>query len=369
MTGKVCHITTVHKKNDDRILYKECMTLKEEGYEVYLIATNEKEETINGVKIIPINKYEGRLKRFFSMRKEALEKAIELNADIYHFHDPELILLGNKLRKMGKKVVYDAHEDVPAQIMSKTYLGNKFVRQIVSKAFNIFEKGSTKKYAGFVTVTEGIGSKFNNNRKIVLKNYPVKKIIDNSVPIEIDKDKPVVIYVGGLTRIRGIKELVEATGKLNGKCQLWLLGEWESEEYHKECMNLSGWQNTKYYGYMPMDEVYQYIKAADIGACVLYPTGNHMGSLPIKAFEYMACSKPIIMSDFPYWRDNFGDFAALVPPQDVDALAKTIEGLLDNKEVYNEKIRNSQKVFEDNFSWESESLKLKELYKQILESK
>lgn len=368
MNKKICHITTVHKKNDDRILYKECITLKKSGYDVYLIATSEREEEFSGVKIIPLEEQKGRKDRFLKKRNEAFKKAMDIDADIYHFHDPELLLLGNKLRRNGKKVIYDAHEDVPEQIMSKTYLGNKFIRKLVAKTFNLYEKRSVKKYAGFVTVTQGIADKFYNKNKIVLRNFPVKSIIDASKEKEdFVTNTPTVIYVGGLTKIRGIKEVIQAVGILKGKCRVVLLGEWESNEYFNECKSLDEWQYCSYLGCLPMDQVYQYIKASHIGICVLYSTGNHRASLPIKAFEYMACSKPIIMSDFKYWRENFNEFAVFVEPQKVTELAKAIDILIEDKELYKEKIKRSEIFFQENYSWESESKKLLELYSKILD--
>src|SRR5659263_62748 len=104
MSIKVCHITTVHSSADVRIFHKECKTLAREGYEVYLIAPHDKEEEIDGVHIIPLPLKGGRLYRFLFKKRIALKKAKEVNAEIYHFHDPEMLFLGLRLKLAGKKV-------------------------------------------------------------------------------------------------------------------------------------------------------------------------------------------------------------------------------------------------------------------------
>ena len=126
---KVCHITTVHKVYDVRIFHKQCCSLKKRGFNVSLIAPNAQEKEKEGVKIIGIHPLkENRIYRIFKLSKIAYQLAIETNDDIYHFHDPELLRIGLKLRKKGKKVIYDAHEDLPRQILTKHWI-NPFLRK------------------------------------------------------------------------------------------------------------------------------------------------------------------------------------------------------------------------------------------------
>ena len=304
MNKKICHISTAHNENDSRILLKECQSLSKSGYDVNFIVTTDKEKDLYGTKLIPLTQKNGRLYRVLFKRNEAYKKALELDADIYHFHDPELISIGKKLKKKGKKVIYDVHEDVPKQIINKTYMGPLFIRKVVSKVFDLNERGSAKNFDAIVGAIDEIADKFHHKKAIAIKNYAVKDVIDAAIPVgrEGSEEKLVIAYVGGITEIRGIKELIQATKRFNGKVELWILGPWESEELFEECKRLPGYENCKYFGSLLLKDVYKYTKSADIGMCTLHPVANYKESIPIKVLEYMASGLPIILSDFAYWK-------------------------------------------------------------------
>jgi glycosyltransferase involved in cell wall biosynthesis len=368
MPIKVCHITTVHTSTDVRIFHKECKALAREGYEVYLIAPHDKEEEVDGVHIIPLPEKCGRLYRFIFKKRIALKKAKKINAEIYHFHDPEMIFLGLKLKLAGKKVIYDVHEDVPAQILNKDWLGSLGFRKVISKLFNAFEKWACRYFDGVVTVTMDIVEKFNmNKRTTLLRNLPSIAIIDESQQLEVKRSKFTMLYAGGLTEIRGIRELIQATNYLNGEVELLILGQWDDPEFKKECEGLEGWRYTKYLGFKPVKEVYSYMKSVDLGLCTLYPTLNHIKSWPVKAFEYMACGIPILMSDFPCWMEVFEKNAIFVNPKNPKEMAKKIEELVKNTDYTRQIGLNNRQTVETTFSWEAEKINLINLYKDIIQ--
>lgn len=81
------------------------MCLFREKYQVYLIVADGKgDETVNNIQILDVGKFDGRLNRILKATQAVFEKAKLIDADLYHLHDPELIPIGLKLKKLGKKL-------------------------------------------------------------------------------------------------------------------------------------------------------------------------------------------------------------------------------------------------------------------------
>ena len=117
--NKVCILTSVHPPFDIRIFHKEAKSLARAGYDITLIAQHDKEEIVEGIRIVSLPKPKNRIDRMTRTVWSAYRKAIKIDADIYHFHDSELIPIGLLLKLRGKRVIYDVHEDFPASILCK----------------------------------------------------------------------------------------------------------------------------------------------------------------------------------------------------------------------------------------------------------
>ena len=113
--------------------------------------------------------------------------------------------------------------------------------------------------------------------------------------------------------------------------ELWLLGGFESEEFENECKLIPGWKNVDYLGSVPPTEIYGYIKMADVGVVTYLPYPNHVTALPTKAFEYMAGGIPMLMSNFDYWKELFGDIAHFADPAKPQEIAAVIREMLLDK--------------------------------------
>ncbi len=90
----VCHLTSVHPVEDVRIFHKECVSLAKHGFDVTLVACGEPayKQNKNGVNVVSLDvPVKNRFERMTKRTRAVYKKALEVDADIYHFHDPELL--------------------------------------------------------------------------------------------------------------------------------------------------------------------------------------------------------------------------------------------------------------------------------------
>lgn len=362
----VCHITTVHAWNDIRIFRKECASLAKLGYDVHLIAPvkDSKDFIENEVVVHPIAMPANRLQRMFQTAKLAVRKAIDINADIYHVHDPELLPAALKLRKLGKKVVYDAHENTAASIYDKEWIPTQFLRTAISNWFERYEQKVVRQLSGVVSVAVPLVDRFDHPNRCLIRNLPVLEAFESTdLGDDLSNAKPGAIYAGGLTRIRNIKEMIQAVGKSERLDVLHLFGSWESEVYRKECEQLPGWNKVEYWGFRKAEEVYRFSQEKGLLGFILFnpKIKNHKIALPNKAFEYMAAGLPIVMSGIPYWQENFGGIAKFVDPFNTAEIRESVDALLANAQEVQRMTKQGAETIQE-LNWESESVKLKDLY-------
>lgn len=365
----VCHISTVHSSYDDRIYYKEVKSLADQGFKVFLIIRNDKNEVRNKVQIQRVPEQMGILRRFFFDLIVAPIKVLRTRAQVVHFHDPELIFTGLILKLFRKKVIYDIHELVYYQIGDRRLYN---LNSVIQKIYLLFEFLALKYFDLIILAEEGYLSYYlrkyqgQSDKIKVISNFPVVQLINSVKPLPNTSKKLVLIYVGGLSRVRGIKELIESTENLKDQVELWLLGEWEDNNYFVECQSLTGWKNIKYFGFVRLEEVYKYMKAADIGVALLYPIPNHLTSLAVKIFEYMACGIPMLLSDFPLWEEKFSECSVFADPYNPKAISEAIHSLCTDKDMRIRLGNGGKKLVNEHYSWESESKKLINMYNSII---
>jgi glycosyltransferase involved in cell wall biosynthesis len=362
---KVCHITSVHRYDDTRIFIKECQSLAQ-YYETHLVAVDAPNRTENGVHIHGVDKASGgRLNRMTITVKNVFKKALEIDADVYHFHDPELILIGLLLKRKRKKVIYDVHEDVPRQLMSKDWLP-KIVRKLISRSFEILENYASQKFSAVIVATPHIRDRFRKIRKdaIDINNYPILAELQVAHNDWSKKEKA-VCYVGVINRIRGIFEMVEGAGQTNA--QLLLGGKFVSENDYKNVTDLEGWKNVSELGHLSRKEMAEVLSKSCAGLVLFHPLPNHIDAQPNKMFEYMSSGIPVIASDFSLWREIIegNNSGICVDPLNPNEIAKAVNQLTSNVQEAKRMGENGRKAVESKYNWDKESEKLIRLYQTL----
>lgn len=365
---EICHLTSAHPRYDTRIFVKMCSSLAEiKEYKINLIVADGKgNETKNHVNIIDVGaKTGGRISRMTNTVNKIFKKAIELDCDVYHLHDPELIPIGLKLKKLGKRVIFDAHEDLPKQILGKPYL-NKFIKIIISKGFEVYEKYSCKRFDYIVTATPFIRDKFLkiNKNSIDINNFPI--IEDSSKIINWNDKKDEICYVGGISEIRGIKEILKAIEHVPS-IKLNLAGSFNDTKLENEVKKYKSWERVNELGFLNKEGVQQVYSISKIGLVTLHPTINYLDALPVKMFEYMAAGIPLISSDITLWKNIIenSNCGLCVNPLSPKKIADAIIYLISNPEIANFMGQNGRRAILEKYNWGMEKEKLYYMYQKL----
>lgn len=358
---KVCHITTVHPADDHRILHKECASLVAAGYEVILIAPHERRERLLGVNVIPLAAgARSHLLRMAKRSFSAYRLAVGLDADLYHFHDPDFLPYAVLLARSGKPVIYDAHEDVPRQILEKHWIWPR-LRRPTAWLVGAIEAASVKRLSAVICVTPPMLDRFRaiSKRVEVVANFPR---LDEITPAPWEAKPRLICCVGGISEVRGTPEMVDAMVDVDA--ELVLAGSPSPASLLDSLQSRPGWQRVRYLGRIGRQEISQVLDQARIGLLPLHPSPNHLVSYPVKLFEYMSAGIPVVATDVQPWADLIATHRCgiCVPPGNPTALATAVTKLLDDPHEAQAMGRRGRLAAEQTYSWESEATKMLALY-------
>lgn len=391
MKKKVCHLSYNHDAFDDRIYWKELITLKEAGYDVTHICVGEEEKDFisnEGVKILQVKRIKSkrniwirRLLHFFYTRNETinsiLHHALLLKADVYHYHDLQLNTIVNDLKKNlpNARLIYDCHEAYHLLLLHEVKGKFKtYFKRIVVFFINQWELKAAKKcdhiLANYEYVQQYFRKKISNIPITIIYNYN----FFNSKEIEcsaLDDKYYDFIYAGYLSKARGIIEVIIAFSifiKCKSDSKLLLIGQFENEEFFEEARILIENLGLKYsitiHPSVPFSEIKKFYKISKIGLCTWHETLIFKNALPIKLFEYMSFGIPVIFSNHGPSIEiiNESKCGILVNEKNEKCISLAMESLIFDKKLYNFYSQNAINSVKSKYNWDKEKIKLLKIY-------
>jgi len=374
---KICHITTVHPPFDQRIFYRECISLTKKYQTTLICHYDEKDSLKNNVHILSLGKYTTKTLRIKFIQRVisnlmAFVKGLINHYSIFHIHDPELIIVGFLLKKFSRtKIIFDCHEDYSGYILQRVGLG-KYQRLIFSITFRFLERIATKNFDAIITADRGMKEKFDKlgAKKVeVIFNFPLIDLF----PFEVEPDNTEydLVYNGSIPRYHLLTSfsVAELLIKKGFPLKWYFFG--RSPELNWATAEISK-RNLKDFFFIlppvPHDQVANEIRKAKIGFIPLPDLPKFQHNIPTKLFEFMALGMPAVLSNLPPSREFVGDgkCAIMVNPNDPNAYAEAIIELINDRQKRIEMGLEGRRRVEEGLNWTQEEQKLFQVYSELL---
>lgn len=310
MKPAVLVLTTVHHPDDTRIREKLIRSLAAD-FEVRYAVRYPGPRDLSDLTWVPLRG--GRLWRNLTAWRLALFGRYR----VLSLHDPETLPLGLVVRLVRRKqVVFDVHEDVPAQMATKAWVP-KVLRAPAALIARLLLRAAER--AHHVTLAEvGYRRLFRRDHP-VFPNHPAP----STLPDVVADRAPFIAYVGDITELRGLREAVSAAGAAG--MSISLIGPVTPRERDAlaEAASESG-TNVTFHGRIPNPQAMEMVARASVAVSPLRDIPNYRDSIPTKLLEYLALGVPVVATDLPGTRQLAAGLDAvwLVPASEITPMAR-----------------------------------------------
>lgn len=370
----ICILTTAHPTSDQRIFHKQAKTLVKRGFDVKAIAHHNKTGYQNDIKILSLGNADSRVNRWRNIYK-TYRMAVRIDADVYHFHDPELLPVGALLAcRTDGQVIYDAHEYYPDAIYMREWIPYP-IRAPLSRVFPAIESAFAQQIDAIITADEPTSEAFRqrgHNQVVTIRNFPRTESITIDPSIVERNHEHLLSYVGQLSSERGLFRMLKLVARLQADedIGLWLLGGFKNDETKRRTQAFIADHNLekhiRLFGRVNYEEIFSYLAATDLGLALL-DRERCQRNVPTKLFEYMLSGLPVVATrgrSIKRYLDR--EIGVFVPENDTEAQATLIADLLANEIRRSEMGTQAAKRARSNYSWECEEERLLNLYMTLV---
>jgi len=369
---KVIHVTSAHPRDDVRIKVKFANYWADRCPSELIVCDGLPDETKDNVRITGLIKRKSRLLRAllgpFDCLRELRRKKDHC---VVHLHDPELLLAAKFMRLAGYTVIFDLHEDLIDQVISKPYMTRRvamvthflarFIYPLLLRTANVH-----------IAATHAISAAYERRlgRKVLtVYNYVMQA--ETRAPGSYSPDSKQLVYTGAINEIRGIYRMLDIAEALPEDWRLVLAGRFRVEALKTRAMQHPGWKRVDYRGQLSRDQVREIYAQSAAGLVLFDKQPNHMESLPNKMFEYMGNALPCIATDIPQWQKlvEGNGVGICVPDNDDATMLRMIHSYLEDGERREQHALNGATLVHEKFTWEPQFDAYAELVRSLQSAK
>jgi len=359
---RICHLTSVHKRYDTRIFYKQCRSLAKSGYDVTLLCIDDLgDEVIDGVKIISTEiKIKNPLMRVLKAPRALYKLALLNAAEIYQIHDPELLPVGVKLKRSKKKVIYDSHEDFPCQLLEKEWIPF-LMRRVISFSAKIYMNRVLKNFDAVITVTPHIVEKLSliTSKVYLVTNYPILEDVSDEMTLDSYMSREnKLCYSGTVYSYSYQEEIIGAIDNI--KDIRYIIVGSINNEFLSKLRKVDQSSKVDYLGKVSKTELRRIYNSVTIGIVLFNYSknlGGKMGTLGNnKLFEYMLAGLPVICTDFTLWKEIMDKYKCglYVNPNNTVEIGNAVKYLIDHKNEAYQMGQNGREAITEEYNWKTQ---------------
>jgi len=381
---RVCMLTSLHSAKDDRIFFKEALSLKNKGFDVSILCLADGDGFIkdmagnvlnlglgscirsDGIDIYCVQKEQGFLEKILhkigkgKTWKNYIVKGREIVADVYHAHEPQTAFIGIQIQKnTNAKLIYDAHEPWIFSRSAKEWILKKIC---LPRLKNIIT-------ANHITEQSLLGEKSDLNTEVIYNCSP-----SFFAQHQKENKEVIICHEGSLLFNRGLKLIIKALvilKKTHPNFRFRIIGDVFGEEKNfleNKIITNDLENNIEITGWLSYNDVPKSIADCSIGLITnTNEKRNTLAGPPNKLFNYMTMGLAIITVDLPATNTIIKETTCgiILEKRNAQFLAKAIQNLLENTAKRKRFQENALHWEKKRFNWQSEEEKLFQFYNRL----
>jgi glycosyltransferase involved in cell wall biosynthesis len=377
-------LTSLHSAKDDRIFFKEALSLKNKGFDVSILCLADGDGFIkdmagnvlnlglgscirsDGIDIYCVQKEQGFLEKILhkigkgKTWKNYIVKGREIVADVYHAHEPQTAFIGIQIQKnTNAKLIYDAHEPWIFSRSAKEWILKKIC---LPRLKNIIT-------ANHITEQSLLGEKSDLNTEVIYNCSP-----SFFAQHQKENKEVIICHEGSLLFNRGLKLIIKALvilKKTHPNFRFRIIGDVFGEEKNfleNKIITNDLENNIEITGWLSYNDVPKSIADCSIGLITnTNEKRNTLAGPPNKLFNYMTMGLAIITVDLPATNTIIKETTCgiILEKRNAQFLAKAIQNLLENTAKRKRFQENALHWEKKRFNWQSEEEKLFQFYNRL----